>query len=158
MNSPAFEDHEPIAAGPLRIERLAEVDDALAAQLNAQFDEGMTWDLEQGRLFLRNPDNLLEVAWWEGDLCGFVSAHRLQRFDARRAEVLLYEIGVDERFQRRGVGRALIAEVVRWAEEIGVDEVWVLTNRSNTAAMALYRAAGGEEDEPDVTLFTFRVG
>ncbi len=118
----------------------------------------MTWDAEQGGLFLQNPDNLLAVAWWDGRLCGFVSAHRLQRFDRRRAEVLLYEIGVDERFQRRGIGRALNAEIIRWAGEVAADEVWVLTNRSNTAAMALYQAAGGEEDEPDVTTFTFRIG
>ena len=141
-----------------QIQRLTAVDDALAAQLNAQFDEGMSWDAEQGRLFLQNPDNLLAVAWWEGELCGFVSAHRLQRFDQRRAEVLLYEIGVDERFQRRGIGRALVAEVICWAGEVGADEIWVLTNRSNTAAMALYGSAGGEEDAPDVTMFTFRIG
>jgi len=158
MRVPDSEDDGLMTDSALRIERLSEVDEALAAQLNAQFDERMSWDAEQGRLFLVNPDNLLAVARWEGELCGFVSAHRLQRFDARRAEVLLYEIGVDERFQRRGVGRALIAEVVRWAEEIGVDEVWVLTNRSNTAAMALYQAAGGEEDAPDVTMLTFRIG
>lgn len=143
---------------PLHIQLLSAVDDALVAELNSQFDEGMSWDAEQGRFFLGNPDNLLAVARWDGQLCGFVSAHRLQRFDKRRAEVLLYEIGVDERFQRRGIGRALVAEVKRWAAEAGADEIWVLTNRGNEAAMALYRASDGEEDAPDVTMFTFRIG
>ena len=35
---------------------------------------------------------------------------------------------------------------------------WVLTERSNHAAMALYRAAGGCDDIPDVAMFTFTTG
>jgi GNAT superfamily N-acetyltransferase len=142
---------------PLTIQRLTSVDVALAAQLNPLFDEGTAWDAEQGRRFLQNRDNLFLVARWDGRPCGFLTAHRLQRFDRRRAEVLLYEIGVDERLRRRGVGAALIAAVKRWAREAGADEVWVLTNTGNAAAMALYASTGGEEDVPGTTMFTYRI-
>jgi len=142
---------------PLTIQRLTEVNGALASQLNPLFDDGVAWDGEQGRRFLKNPDNLLLVAWWQGHACGFLTAHRLQRFDHRRAEVLLYEVGVDEEFRRRGVGTALIAAVKRWAAEVGADEVWVLIETDNTAAQALYAATGGQEDVPDCTMFTFTI-
>lgn len=141
----------------ISIQRLTDVDDDLAARLNTLFDDGTVWDNAQGRRFLENPDNLFLVASWEGHFCGFLTAHRLQRFDARRAEVLLYEIGVHEDFRQRGVGAALIAAVKRWARDVGADEVWVLTNADNAAAMALYRSTGGEEDVPGTTMFTYPI-
>jgi GNAT superfamily N-acetyltransferase len=146
-----------MAGLPLFVRRLTEVDDALAARLNPLFDDGGEWDAIQGRIFVENSDNLFLAAFWDGEACGFLTAHRLQRFDRRRAEVLLYEISVDERFQRRGVGTALIAAVNRWARDVGADEVWVLTNAGNDAAMTLYQRTGGTEDVPGTTMFTYRI-
>ena len=146
-----------MAVGPLAVERLTGVDEALAEQLDALFDAGVAWDAEQGGRFLADPDNLFLVARWEGRVGGFATAHRLQRFDRRRAEVLLYEIGVDEAFRRRGLARALIAGVKRWAAEVGADGVWVLTAADNAPAKALYAATGGHEDVPGAVMFTYRI-
>ena len=149
----------PAPAPPARltVRRLPSVDASLAAQLDLLFDEAMDWDERGGRRFLADPANLLAVAFWDGLPCGFVTAHRPQRFDRRRAEVLLYEIGVDEGRLRRGIGAAMVAEVGRWAAEVGADEVWLLTERANAAAMALYRAGGGVEDGADTVMFTIPV-
>jgi GNAT superfamily N-acetyltransferase len=148
---------ENLLHASLRIRRLSEVDAALAEQLNAEFDEGMVWDEGEGRRFLADADNLFLAAFWDERVCGFATAYRLQRVDRRRAEVLLYEIGVNEAFQRRGVGTALVAAVKHWAREVSADEVWVLTERDNTAAMALYAATGGEADPPGTTMFTYPI-
>lgn len=143
---------------PFTIRRMTDVDAAMAARLDPLFDDGDMWDAVQGNRFLANPDNLLLVAFRGDTACGFLTAHRLQRFDARRAEVLLYEIGVDEAFRRRGIGAALIAGVNDWARKVGADETWVLTHAENAAAMALYARTGGEPD-PDgpATMFTYRI-
>lgn len=144
------------ARGLLTVRRVTTVDVALAAELDAMFDEGVSWDAEQGQRFLAHPDTLLLVARWDGEACGFLAAYRLQRFDRRRAEVLLYEIGVEEPFQRRGVGRALVEEAKRWAAELGADELWVLTEDDNAPARALYAATGGRE-ETGLTMFEYHV-
>src|SRR5918995_6138851 len=140
--------------GLLTLRRVTTVDEALAAELDVMFDEGVSWDGEQVQRFLVHPDTLLLVARWDGEACGFLSAYRLQRFDRRGAEVLLYEIGVEEPFQRRGVGRALVAEAKRWAAERGADELWVLTEEDNALARALYAATGGRE-ESGFTMFDY---
>src|ERR671912_539453 len=140
--------------GVLTVLRETSVDATLAAELDAMFDEGVSWDLELGQRFLAHPDTLLLVARWDGEACGFLTAYRLQRFDRRGAEVLLYEIGVEEPFQRRGVGRALVEEAKRWAADVGADELWVLTEDDNTPARALYAATGGRE-ETGFTMFTY---
>lgn len=142
----------------LAIRRLTEIDGTLAMHLNTLFDEGVTWNVDQGKVFLRDSNNCFLLASWNGRPCGFVTAYRLQRFDRRRAEVLLYEIGVHEDYRKRGIGSALIEETRRWAAEVGAEEVWVLTNRSNLPATAMYRLTGGEEDEaPDITMFTYKI-
>jgi GNAT superfamily N-acetyltransferase len=104
----------------LSVRREVAVDAALAAQLDAVFDGGGAWNAEQGRRFLADPDALLLVARWDGEECGFLTAYRLQRFDRRRSEVVLFEIGAEEPFRRRGIGRALVEEAKRWAAEVGV--------------------------------------
>src|SRR6478736_3135900 len=103
----------------IEIQALSRVDPGLAARLDELFDEGTRWDDDQGRRFLANPDNLFLVARWEGEVCGFLTAHRLQRVDRRRAEVLLYEIEVAAPFRRWGIGRALIDRCKAWAVEVG---------------------------------------
>jgi GNAT superfamily N-acetyltransferase len=146
-----------VSPGSLTIRRETSVDTTLAAELDAMFDEGVAWDTEQGERFLAHPDTLLLVARWDGEACGFLTAYRLQRFDRRRAEVLLYEIGVQEPFQRRGIGRALVEEAKRWAVEVGADELWVLTEEGNAPARALYTATGGRE-EYDLAMFDYCLG
>lgn len=147
------------AAAPshVTVRRLGAADAGWARLLNELFDAGVVWDAGEGRRFLADPANLLVVAFWDDAPCGFATAHRLQRFDRRRAEVLLYEIGVDEAYQRRGIGAALVEEVRHWAGEVGADEVWVLAEGDDARAQAFYRAIGGHADEQGAVMFTFSV-
>ena len=140
-----------------RIDRITEIDAALLARVNHDWPEE-PWVPEQAQAFVANPDNLLLLATTPDLICGIVIAHRLQRLDALRAEVLLYSIDVHEAMQRQGIGRALVDATSAWARELGADNTWVLTERSNASAMALYRAAGGTDDIPDVAMFTFSNG
>jgi ribosomal protein S18 acetylase RimI-like enzyme len=50
----------------------------------------------------------------------------------------VYEIGVDEAYRRRGIGRRLMRELLE-----GYDESFVLTDADNVAANALYANVGG---------------
>lgn len=141
----------------IEVERVAVVDADLAQALNGLFDEGMVWNEEHGRAFLANPDALLIVARWDGTPCGFLTAYRLPRFDALNSEVNLYEIGTHEDFRQRGVATVMIAELKRWAEEVGAVNIWVLTEIDNEPAQKLYVATGAVRDEPSVVMFEYPV-
>jgi ribosomal protein S18 acetylase RimI-like enzyme len=141
---------------PIRIVRQTELlKPSEIDSFNSLLDEGMYWTEQHAESFIQNPNNALFLAYSNTVLVGFASAYRLQRFDQRNAEVLLYEIGVDERHQQKGIGGALVLSIKEWASEVGSDQVWVLTNRSNTAAMALYSSAGGTMESSDEQMFTF---
>lgn len=65
--------------------------------------------------------------------------------------LLLYSIDVAEGWRRRVLGTQLVEALRRYAP----DSMWLLTNASNEAAMALYEQAGGERPHPDDVLFRF---
>ncbi len=143
--------------GVIDVERVTAVDAELAQALNGLFDEGMTWHEEHGRAFLANSDALLIVARWEGVPCGFLTAYRLPRFDNQKSEVNLYEIGTHEDYRQRGVATAMIAELKRWAEEVGAINIWVLTEIDNAPAQGLYASTGGVREEPPAVMFEYPV-
>jgi len=51
---------------------------------------------------------------------------------------------------RRGVGRALVADCLRWSRRWGCRNVLVNTQKSNEAALALYHDCGFERTHPDL--------
>jgi ribosomal protein S18 acetylase RimI-like enzyme len=61
--------------------------------------------------------------------------------------MFLYELAVDERSQRQGAGKALVAALRDLAHERGCYGMWVLTDDDNEAALATYTSAGGSRSE-----------
>jgi ribosomal protein S18 acetylase RimI-like enzyme len=142
---------------PLQITRIRDLSKFSITDFNKLLDEGTIWDSEQGKRFIENSDNALFIAFWEENAAGFLTAHRLQRFDKRKAEILLYEIGVHPNYRRRGIGKALVEEVKKWAKEVDADEVWVLTEKDNEAAMALYKSTNGIQEVPETIMWIYKL-
>jgi ribosomal protein S18 acetylase RimI-like enzyme len=123
--------------------------------LKFRMDEvvGVSVDSAYMRAFLADDRHYFIVASVEDEPAGYVFGYRLSRFDGRPPQVFLYEIGVVEHHRRKGIGRALVEELKDVAKADGCRKMFVPTSRSNEAAMALYRAAGGEEGATDATAF-----
>jgi ribosomal protein S18 acetylase RimI-like enzyme len=80
------------------------------------------------------------VAAFDGDTpIGFAFGYVLPRRHGRPTIFFVYEIDVDERYRRRGIGRRLMEELL-----FGHEEAFVLTDADNEAAMALYASLGGK--------------
>lgn len=126
-------------------------------ELNTLFDEGTLWDAVEGEKFLNDENNALFIAFYEDKMAGFLSANKLQRFDKRKAEILLYEIGVKEEYRRLGLAKALIQTVKDWGKEQGADEVWVLTSKTNIPGNKLYQSEDGELEKPAYEMYVFKL-
>jgi GNAT superfamily N-acetyltransferase len=84
------------------------------------------------------------VAFEGEEPVGFVLAHDLPRRHDPPTKLLVYEVDVQEGHRGRGVGTALMQELARLARARGITHGWVLTDRDNEAAMALYESVGGK--------------
>jgi GNAT superfamily N-acetyltransferase len=79
------------------------------------------------------------IAEVDRELAGFAYAHELQRIDGDTM-VFLYELEVDERFRRRGLGRALVEQAKALAAG---RRAFVLTGLDNEAGQRTYASVGG---------------
>ncbi|UCF71575.1 MAG: GNAT family N-acetyltransferase [candidate division WOR-3 bacterium] len=106
--------------------------------------------------FLSCGHNYFLVALAGDRPAGFALGYRLMRADRDQDMMLLYEIVVDEGNRNQGVGTLLINELKTFCRENKIMKMWVLTNKSNVAATALYKKTGGAEDKSgDELTFTY---
>ena len=103
--------------------------------------------------FLGDPRHHLAAAIDRGRIVGFASGVHYVHPD-KPAELWINEVGVAETHQGRGIGKAVVRALLEHGRRLGCREAWVLTDRSNTAAMRLYASAGGE-DAGDHVMFNF---
>jgi ribosomal protein S18 acetylase RimI-like enzyme len=84
-------------------------------------------------------DRTVFVAAFDGEEpVGFAFGYSLPRRHGNPAIFFVYEVDVDERYQRQGIGRRLLQELLA-----GQHEAFVLTEPGNDAANALYASLGG---------------
>ncbi|HYD72807.1 MAG TPA: GNAT family N-acetyltransferase [Candidatus Binatia bacterium] len=93
--------------------------------------------------FLGDPRHHLVAARSEGAVVGFISAVLYVHPDKPSPELWINEVGVAPSHQRRGLAKAMLTTLLDHARGLGCADAWVLTDRANTAAMALYSACGG---------------
>ena len=135
----------------MEIRRLKESEAALAHNAIATLKitdstlrRNLTFDYLQR--FLSRPENYLIVAT-EGDTAvGYLVAYLLDRVDRDQAMMFLYEISVAETHHRRGAGTGMIDLLKRFCRDQCVMKMWVHTNKSNKAAMALYATTAGKAE------------
>lgn len=146
----------------ISVRRLRPGDEALLAALAGEADD---FDLASASApedplsdagaaaYLADPAVLHWVAEDGGHLVGELLCHVLRLPSGKGRELLLYAIGVRSAYRRRGVGTALVREMLGWARREGVEEVWVVAD--NPGAEAFYAACGfapGDEGKHAVYL------
>jgi len=134
------------------VTRLGRGDEAEVARFDEVFDD--PFDADATRTFLDDERHHLIVAYVDGRPAGFVSATVILHPD-NKPELFLNEIGVVERFQRKGAASALMDELKRLATELGCTTIWVLTDEGNPAAMAMYEKTGGVWDGERHIMFEY---
>jgi ribosomal protein S18 acetylase RimI-like enzyme len=132
----------------VKIVRLSESDDDVVVSMSHLFDRPAV--VEHTQRFLHDDRHHLLIAR-EGDaVVGFVSGVEMTHPD-KGTEMFLYELAVDEPWQRQGVGASLVAALGDLARARGCYGMWVLTDEDNVAALATYTSAGGSRS-PQVML------
>jgi len=99
-------------------------------------------------------DGTIFLAAFDGDdPIGFVFGYDLPRRRGAPSILFVYEIDVEPAYQRRGIAKRLLTELLRIAHTRGAAEAFVLTDHDNVAANALYASLGGVRS--DVVMWDF---
>jgi len=106
--------------------------------------------------FLNDPRHHLVVAIERGIVVGFASAVHYIHPD-KGPELWVNEVGVAPTHRERGLAKKILNVLFEKGRELGCSQAWVLTNRSNVAAMRLYASAGGIEAPEDQVMFEFPI-
>jgi len=117
------------ASGQTTIRRLRPGDEAVVRALA---------EAEPQTALLADDRTTFVVAFDGAEPVGFAFGYELPRRHGRPTIFFVYELDVDERYRRRGIGRRLMEELLR-----GREEAFVLTDAGNEPAMALYASLGG---------------
>jgi ribosomal protein S18 acetylase RimI-like enzyme len=104
--------------------------------------------------FLSDDGHHLLIAYLDGVPAGMVTGVELTHPD-KGTEMFIYELGVDEPYQSRGVGSALVAALGDLARERGCYGMWVVTSGESAAALATYRHGSVPEPGQVVLAWTF---
>ena len=134
------------------IRMLGPGDEALLIEAVALTDED--WPPSAARAHLADRDLVCMAALEAGQAVAFIYGHVLRRFEA--TSLFIYSVDTAPDHQRRGIAKAMLQALAEEGRAGRWDEMFVFTNRSNRAAMALYASAGGVSPPPDdVVMFDF---
>ncbi|MFF4185277.1 GNAT family N-acetyltransferase [Streptomyces sp. NPDC001691] len=124
-------------------------------RVEAVQDAGHLFDVsplpEATARFLADERHHLLIAYVDDAPAGMVTGVEMTHPD-KGTEMFLYELGVDESFRGRGVGRALVSALADLARQRNCYGMWTITDEDNAAARATYGRAGGVAEEEQVVL------
>jgi ribosomal protein S18 acetylase RimI-like enzyme len=107
--------------------------------------------------FLADHRHHIAVAVDGAVVVGFASGVHYLHPD-KPPELFVNEVGVAPTHHRRGLGKAVLEALFEVGRRHHCAVAWVLTDRSNAAAMALYASAGGTEGADEEGLSDEMVG
>lgn len=131
------------SAGSVTLRPAAPADAARIAELFT--DEGYpvgTTALEARLARFAGPGSRVVVADADGTVVGFVAVHAIPRFEHDDVALRILALVVDPGTRERGVGRLLMGEVERIADELGAAFVEVTAGHHRPDARRLYESLG----------------
>jgi ribosomal protein S18 acetylase RimI-like enzyme len=131
----------------IEIKLLQRGDDKILTNVAAEvFDNAI--DPELTREFLEDARHHIAVAIDDGLVVGFASGVHYIHPD-KPSELWINEVAVAPTHRRRGLGKAVLRALFEVGRTHHCGVAWVLTDRHNAAAMALYSSLGGTEGADD---------
>ncbi|HTQ12328.1 MAG TPA: GNAT family N-acetyltransferase [Rhizomicrobium sp.] len=127
---------------------------ALARAAPEVFDNAV--DPALAREFLADPHHHIAVALDRGVVVGFASGVDYVHPDKPR-ELFVNEVGVAPTHRGQGIGKRVVAALLDHGRAVGCKVAWVLTDRDNKAARALYESCGAEALSDETVHYEFRL-
>lgn len=83
----------------------------------------------------------------QGAMLGGLTAYTLRQYYAVKPLVYIYDLAVESRHQRKGIGTKLISAITSYCKAEGAQEVFVQADRVDEHAVEFYRKTGATEED-----------
>lgn len=103
---------------------------------------------------LQRPDFIAYVILNEHGVIGGLTAYELANYYSGIPEIFIYDIAIKTAYQRKGLGKMLLREIMKYARYLGAKEVFVMAHAEDRQAVDFYTKAGGEGEA--VVSFTYK--
>ncbi len=87
------------------------------------------------------------VAMVNDKVIGGLTSYTMEQYYAELPLVYIFDLAVKNEFQRKGIGKMLMAALLDYCREIGVEEVFVQADLPDKHAIEFYRSTGGIAEE-----------
>jgi len=107
----------------------------------------------QTTVLLNNPAFIALVALDGNNVIGGITAYELPMLTKAKPEIFIYDVAVQKEYQRKGIGKKLMAALFALAKERGAGEVFVAAHHEDKHAMKFYRSLGGKAEKANMFVF-----
>lgn len=140
---------EQVSVLPQGVSRIERARSAAHLEATLHLLDGPSKATSAARFLADDRHHLLLARGPADQVLGFISGVETTHPD-KGTEMFLYELGVAEQAWRRGIGTALVEALARLARQRGCYGMWVAVDHDNQAALATYRRAGAQHEDPAV--------
>lgn len=96
---------------------------------------------------LQKEDFMVFVAISEQQVLGGLTAYTLRQYYTESHQVYIYDLAVKSAFQRKGIGKKIMAGIIDFCKETTMDEIFVQADLEDGHAIDFYRSTGGRAEE-----------
>ena len=96
---------------------------------------------------LQNPTFIVYIISQNEEIVGGLTAYELPMYYLNKSELFIYDIAIKNEFQRKGLGRQLLAAVTSYCKENNIENLFVAASEEDTNALDFYRSTGGKEEK-----------
>lgn len=126
----------------------------LQLMLNFIDDENTEYNLNDLNRFISSANNYGFIAKENNKIVGFAFGYTLLKPDGK-VSFYLHAIDVILNYQGKGIGTSLISFICNYLKNIGCNEMFLITNKSNISACKCYEKSGGINDADDEIVYTY---
>ena len=109
---------------------------------------------EQLEKLLSDPNFLVFVVTVNNEVIGGLTIYVLHRYYHSKSIAYIYDVGIQPNFQKKGYGKALMAEVCNFCRQNGFEDAYVEAESEDIDAVEFYRRTKFSS-EMNATHFTY---
>jgi aminoglycoside 3-N-acetyltransferase I len=99
------------------------------------------------RTLLEKQDFIAYAVMYENRVVAGLTAYVLSLCYSRQAEVFIYDVAVDPRFQRKGLGKKLLSGLKEYCMQNGITQMFVAAHEEDRHAVDFYYSTGGKAEK-----------